>query len=519
MVGQAPPQGQIPDLRSMEELLQAPTDGVRDAIVVPLVLANQFELKISLLNLVTAISFHCFENDDPHSHIQIFMKITQTVNLNQVPHDIIKLMLFSFSLEGAARTWLEKEPPNSIITWNDLVSKFVNRFFPPSKTTNLRNEVTRFQQRFAGGNFLTKNTQEALTIIENKSKVQTSRNKPQVASASGSSTQDAHITALTKQVEALLSLHRLVNFVQNGCETCGGPHPYYECQAASGYTQDGLYTLSIRNHNQELHERPQGALPSNTKPNLRKQVNSIMTRSGLTTTGPSIPPLVPSTPRVEVEKEPETLMTRRDTMFLILTTGEVCRGIRRRVVSTDILRFIDDGAHLILGGMGGEERELATYVLGLQKYWNALGAQCIEDMRGGGMWELGEEWKRDGDWVGEVLVSLLEAKPEIDDNTATTVSTESKAKGVSIQEPSKTTTRAVITPSKVQAKDKGKAIMVEPEIPLKKKDQMLLMRQNGIDREDLQTLWKLVKTKHGDTRPEDEHDKSACVLIKKYQGV
>ncbi|GKF29849.1 hypothetical protein Tco_0096191 [Tanacetum coccineum] len=55
-------------------------------------------------------------------------------------------------------------------------------------------------------------------------------------------------------------------------------------------------------------ERPQGALLSNTDPNLREQVNSIMTRSGLTTAEPFIPPLVPPTPRVEVEKEPETLM-------------------------------------------------------------------------------------------------------------------------------------------------------------------------------------------------------------------
>ncbi|GJZ58555.1 hypothetical protein Tco_0614049, partial [Tanacetum coccineum] len=142
-----------------------------------------------------------------------------------------------------------------------------------------------------------KNTQEALTIIENKSKVQTSRNKPQVFSASRSSTQDAHITSLTKQVEALLSLHRPVNSVQNGCETCGGPHAYYECQAVGGYTQEDA-----------LHERPQGALPSNTKPNPREQVNSIMTRSRLTTVEPSIPPPVPLTPRVEVEKEPKTLM-------------------------------------------------------------------------------------------------------------------------------------------------------------------------------------------------------------------
>nr|GEV85600.1 reverse transcriptase domain-containing protein [Tanacetum cinerariifolium] len=53
-----------------------------------------------------------------------------------------------FSLEGAAWIWLEKEPPRSIFTWDDLVSKFINKFFPPSKTTSLRNEITNFQQRF-----------------------------------------------------------------------------------------------------------------------------------------------------------------------------------------------------------------------------------------------------------------------------------------------------------------------------------------------------------------------------------
>ncbi|GJS97802.1 hypothetical protein Tco_0804770 [Tanacetum coccineum] len=63
-------QNLAPDLRTIEELLQAPTDGVGDAIVVPPVLASQFELKIGLLNLVTTISFHGFENDDPHSHIR-----------------------------------------------------------------------------------------------------------------------------------------------------------------------------------------------------------------------------------------------------------------------------------------------------------------------------------------------------------------------------------------------------------------------------------------------------------------
>ncbi|GJW00056.1 hypothetical protein Tco_1555307 [Tanacetum coccineum] len=200
MAGQAPPQGPIPDLRSMDVLLQAPTDGVGDAIVVPPILANQFELKICLLNLVTAIAFHGFENDDPHSHIRRFTKITQTVKLDNVPGDVVKLLLFLFSLEGAAWAWLEKEPSNSITTWNYLVSKFIDTFY-----NSLSQSDQDSLNSAANGNFLTKNTQEALNIIENKSKVQTSSNKPQVASASGSSTQDAHVIAFTKQVEALLS--------------------------------------------------------------------------------------------------------------------------------------------------------------------------------------------------------------------------------------------------------------------------------------------------------------------------
>ncbi|GJW39625.1 reverse transcriptase domain-containing protein [Tanacetum coccineum] len=70
------------------------------------------------------------------------------MKFSNVPSTSVKLMLFPFSLEGAARIWLEKEPPRSILTWDDLVLKFINKFFPPSKTTNLRNEITRFQQRF-----------------------------------------------------------------------------------------------------------------------------------------------------------------------------------------------------------------------------------------------------------------------------------------------------------------------------------------------------------------------------------
>ncbi|GJT59241.1 hypothetical protein Tco_1002774 [Tanacetum coccineum] len=40
-----------------------------------------------------------------------------------------------------------------------------------------------------------------------------------------------------------------------------------------------------------------------------------------------------------------------------------------------------------------------------------------------------------------------------------------------------------------------------------KRYSLMIRMLQDIDREDLETLWKLVKTKHGDTRPEDEHER------------
>ncbi|GJX18970.1 reverse transcriptase domain-containing protein [Tanacetum coccineum] len=145
---QAPPVVTMADNRTMAQLLEAPTEGYEDAIVVPEITADNFELKHGLLTLVQNKQFFGHDKEDPHAHIRYFNKITSTMKFPNVPSTSVKLMLFPFSLEGAARIWLEKEPPRLILTWDDLVSKFINKFFPPSKTTNLQNEITRFQQRF-----------------------------------------------------------------------------------------------------------------------------------------------------------------------------------------------------------------------------------------------------------------------------------------------------------------------------------------------------------------------------------
>nr|GFA51050.1 reverse transcriptase domain-containing protein [Tanacetum cinerariifolium] len=134
--------------RTLKELLQAPTEGYGEAIVILEILAENFEIKTNLLQLVQTNKFHSFERDNPHTHISNFKRMTSTLKYRDVPNDAIKLMLFLYSLEGAARIWYEKEHPNSILTWDYLVKKFVNQFFPPSKTTHLKNEISRFTQRF-----------------------------------------------------------------------------------------------------------------------------------------------------------------------------------------------------------------------------------------------------------------------------------------------------------------------------------------------------------------------------------
>ncbi|GKB61892.1 reverse transcriptase domain-containing protein [Tanacetum coccineum] len=145
----APPVVTMDDTRTMAQLLEAPTEGYEDAIVVPEITANNFELKHGLLTLVQNKQFFGHDKEDPHAHIRYFNKITSTMKFLNVPSTSVKLMLFPFSLEGAARIWLEKEPPRSILTWDDLVLKFhQHNFFPPPPRQNKSSKmkITRFQQ-------------------------------------------------------------------------------------------------------------------------------------------------------------------------------------------------------------------------------------------------------------------------------------------------------------------------------------------------------------------------------------
>nr|GEY43650.1 hypothetical protein [Tanacetum cinerariifolium] len=142
----------------------------------------------------------------------------------------------------------------------------------------------------ASGNLLEKSPQDALTIIENKSKVRNSRSKPIASSVNAcnnhSSSELAKLThavnqqtsAVTTVMTAMLKQFQsnpppaLVKAGEEICVTCGGAHPYYQCLAAGGNTFpeyrdniQGYVSAATRNFNQGKGYDQNGTNLSKTK--------------------------------------------------------------------------------------------------------------------------------------------------------------------------------------------------------------------------------------------------------------
>ncbi|GJX80736.1 hypothetical protein Tco_0328885 [Tanacetum coccineum] len=216
------------DNRTMAELLQAPTEGYEDAIVVPAITADNFELKHSLLTLVQNKQFFGHDKEDPHAHIRYFNKITSTLRFPNVPNTSIKLMLFPDLLRAC--------PHHGFSELHQLDTLY------NALNTNDQDSLNSA----AGGNFLDKRPRDCLCIIESKSKVRHSRSKAVVSKVSTSiSTPEisSDVAELKDMVKALLldkknqnqpSAPAPVKAVEQSCVTCGGAHSYRNCPATDG---------------------------------------------------------------------------------------------------------------------------------------------------------------------------------------------------------------------------------------------------------------------------------------------
>nr|GEW72866.1 reverse transcriptase domain-containing protein [Tanacetum cinerariifolium] len=236
------------DQRTMAELLRAPTEGYAEAIVVPLILAEQFELKHSLINMMTMDQFFGLEKDNPHDHIRWG---SQPMARKRTP---------------AYKDLLRACPHHSFTKLHQL-DTFYNALNPADQDS---------LDAAAGRNLLERSTHDVLTIIENKSKFQA--------------------TPPPAPVKA----------VEETCVTCGGAHPYYQCLTAGGNTfpelRDNIqgYVLAAAvNYNQgnpgyrpsglanQIRPPGSGSLPSNIIANPKGELKATTTRNGHVIDGPT----------------------------------------------------------------------------------------------------------------------------------------------------------------------------------------------------------------------------------------
>nr|GFA17214.1 reverse transcriptase domain-containing protein [Tanacetum cinerariifolium] len=270
------------DNHTMAQMLQAPIEGYEDAIVVPQINDNNFELKQTLINLVQSNQFT--ERQDPHNHLRFFNKVTSTFRHPEVPNTTVKLLLFPFSLEGEARIWLDKEPPRSILTWEDLEHfKDLLRQCPHHGFSELHqldtiyNELNPNDQdaldSAAGGNFLDKIPRECLSIIESKSKVRYSRSRVTDIAASLEDKLDIRMNRFEKSLNEMNFFSLLLLHLS---------------KQSRKYVLPADQTIAIISN---LYNKPSSSssLPSNTIPNLKGEAKAITTRSGMSYKEPPIP--------------------------------------------------------------------------------------------------------------------------------------------------------------------------------------------------------------------------------------
>nr|GEU72193.1 reverse transcriptase domain-containing protein [Tanacetum cinerariifolium] len=231
------------DQRTMAQLLQAPTEGYKDAIVVPKITVDNFELKHGLLTLVQNKQFFGHDKEDPHAHIRYFNKITSTLKFPNVPNT-----------EACDR-------------FKDLLRACPDRGFSELHQLdtfyNALNSKDQDSLNFAaGGNFLDKMPRECSAIVEIKSKVRYSYDKPIVAKVSTDASTfgvSPDVAELKDMVKALLLDKKgqnqspaPVKAVEESCVTCGGAHSYRNCPATDGNN----YFIPNQNRGNNFNQGP-----------------------------------------------------------------------------------------------------------------------------------------------------------------------------------------------------------------------------------------------------------------------
>ena len=89
---------------------------------------------------------HGSKHQGPHAHLTRFLQLCVSIRLSSINDEHIKLLLFPFSLGESATDWLNLHLHHSLTTWEEVMDKFFNHFFPESRVKAIKEHIVNFKQ-------------------------------------------------------------------------------------------------------------------------------------------------------------------------------------------------------------------------------------------------------------------------------------------------------------------------------------------------------------------------------------
>jgi hypothetical protein len=133
---------QTPQERKIRELC---TPGIIDLPILNLEeIRRPFEIKTSTISMVQHSPF--IGKEDPNLHLQAFIQLCQTFNMDGVTQDQMRARLFPFSLLRKALQWFHSQPAETVQNWNALMKAFMKEYYSSGKTQSLCNKIATSAQ-------------------------------------------------------------------------------------------------------------------------------------------------------------------------------------------------------------------------------------------------------------------------------------------------------------------------------------------------------------------------------------
>nr|GEV10033.1 reverse transcriptase domain-containing protein [Tanacetum cinerariifolium] len=217
--------------------------------------ATNFGLKNDMIQQVhNSCQFHGLPGDDANEYLDKFLHVTQSIKVNGVTDDALRLYLFPHSLTHHATAWFDRLPRNSINTFEQMAKMFLGKYFPPSMVTKLRNKITNFCQRPDESLFeaweryklsidrCPNHNMLPVTQIDTFYNGLTLRHRDTINAAAGGTFMKRRPKECYDLIENMTAHHNdwdtLAQRITLNCETCGGPHPFSDCPTTIGNTQN-----------------------------------------------------------------------------------------------------------------------------------------------------------------------------------------------------------------------------------------------------------------------------------------